>query len=368
MSVKVSWRKDRERWQVEYHLDGQRKRPLFRERTKADDHARKIRLGLKPEDRECISIFDAGQKYFHAESVRKNPKSRTNDKRYINLLFHFMTYERGIERLNSIELEDMEAFRLWLESTKEFDDKPMDMGPSSINRCLRVLKRFFLKFIHWKEITENPCQYLEYLDSVENPRPVMTGPQHVLTLEQCPDYLKPVVRFMYLTGSPASVIARLKWSDIDFERGAMTVTRKKGRKAQTIRTQVPVAQDTLALLAMLRDLWPQFEGGAVFRDANGRPLLADRITREGNEARVRAGVGDGVTLYGLRHGLASDMTAANVATEIVRQALAHRSITTTQNYANKVSLKIVSGALESVRGGDLVATDKNGLRQQGAGF
>src|SRR5690606_13083337 len=114
MSVKVSYRKDRKRWEVRYFLNGQRKRPLFLEKREAENFARKIRLGLTPESKDSITIDEAGKKYYESDSQRKSKKSRANDRRYINLLHYFMTVERGIERLGSIELEDMEAFRDWL--------------------------------------------------------------------------------------------------------------------------------------------------------------------------------------------------------------------------------------------------------------
>jgi integrase len=73
-------------------------------------------------------------------------------------------------------------------------------------------------------------------------------------------------------------------------------------------------------------------------------------------------------MYSLRHALASDLTNANVATEIVRQAMGHASIQTTQRYANKGGLQAVANALTQVRGGSLVAVSENGLRTQEEDF
>lgn len=363
-SVRIEFRKDRKKWQVTYYLEGVRKRPLFRTELEAQNFARKIRLGLSPESEDSITIEDAGKKYFFSESVKKNPKSRSNDRRYINLHFHFMTYERGIERLGSVELEDMEAFRDWLPLLTTYDQKPVSMAPSTVNRCLRVMKHFYKRHIQWKNIKESPCVYLEFLDAPEKDRPMMTGEQYLATLEKAEVWFKPILTFTFLTGTPPSCIARLTWDDVDLNRRTYSILRKKGAKARWKRIPMVMADPTFQLLVAIRNQSRLI--GHVFRDPEGRPMLADRISRIANDCRRAAGI-EGVTFYGLRHALASDMTSAGIATEIVRQAMGHQSIATTQRYANKVALKSITGALESVRGGSLVANDEMERRQRGAG-
>jgi hypothetical protein len=170
MSVKIEFRKDRQKWQVTYYLAGQRKRPLFDEKPEAQDFARKIELGLSPEPQDTITIAQASREYFDRVSCKKNPKSKSNDKRYFNLQEHFMFSERGIERLGTVRLEDMEAFRDWLLTGPLYLDEKVEMGPSTVNRCIRVLKSFYRKHVQWKNIGESPCLYLDPLDSVPRER------------------------------------------------------------------------------------------------------------------------------------------------------------------------------------------------------
>lgn len=352
-NLKIEWREDRKRWQVTYYLDGRRKRPLFEEKPEALNFKRKIELGLAPESKDTITLEESGRKYFDMVSEKKSAKSKSNDKRYINLQFHFMTAVRGIERLGTVRLEDMQSFRDWLTVQREFDDKPMNMGPSSINRCLRTLSAFYIQHVRWGDLASNPCEYLEMLPVDENSRAAMSGEQYLKTLEKAQGWLKPVLQFMYLTGAPAICVERLRWEDVDLVKRVYSTMRKKGPRAKIKRVYQKMSAETFALLVMLRNAWPVAEG-SVFRDSEGTPLLADRVTREGNST-IRAANVHGVTLYGLRHALASDLTTAGVATEIVRQAMGHGSISTTQRYANKNGNPAVARALESVRGGSLVA-------------
>lgn len=364
MSIRIKWREDRKRYEVDYFFNGKRRRPLFLEKPEAENFKRKLELGLKPEDQLSITLNEAGQKYFEKVSKRKSKGSQRNERRYINLQYHFMTYERGIERLSSVRLEDMESFRDWLVVQKEYDDKPMNMGPKTINRCLAVMKHFYVQHIRWKNIKETPCQFLEFLQADDKDRAAATGEQYLAALEKAPDWFKAAFQFMYLTGAPSSCLERMVWNDVDFENRIYVMLRKKGKLAKWKRIPMRMTDIVFSLFILLRNKWPDVEG-PVFRDAEGRPLTSDRMGKAGTKAFTAAGH-KGITNYCMRHALASDMTAANIATEIVRQAMGHSSISTTQRYANKLPAQPIVSAIDSVRnsGGKVVA---NAAKEQRIG-
>lgn len=368
MSVKVSFRKERGKHQVTYWVGGKRKRKLFTEEIKADQFARKMGLGLQPEG-ESIPISDAVKRYYETESEKKSRNSKINDKRYFNLMYHYMTVERGIERIGTIELMDLEDFRDWLLGLKEYDGKEMSMGPNSVNRCMRVLRHFFKKCVRWKFIQHSPAMYLEFLVVDHKEEPKMTGEEFQAVAAWLVGselaWFLPTFCFARLTGAAGSSIARMDWTDVDFTGRAYWILRKKGQEKKWKRTRLPMTNQIFALLVEIRNQWPAVEG-FVFRDSVGNPLTADRICKVGNRAIRSAGV-VGKTMYSMRHALASDMTAAGIPTEVVRQAMAHASITTTQRYAGKVDLRVIEGAINSVRGGSVVAEQGNEPRQEVAG-
>jgi site-specific recombinase XerD len=355
MSVKIEYRKDRLRWQVTFYYDGQRRRRLFASELEARNFSRKIQLGISPEAATSTTVEEAIKKYYESVSFRKNKNSKINDKRYLNLLFHFMTEERGIEHLKTVQLDDMEAFRDWLPLQTEYDGKPMKMGSSTVNRLLRVIKHFFRKHVQWKTIVESPCYHLELLEAEENARPPMTKDQFLKSFEAAPQWFKPVFRFIYLTGAPPSCVERLVWSDVDFSSKTIWLTRKKGSKAKWKRVPIPMIDEAHALLLEQRAIYPE---GNVFRNESGTKLDAHWCSSTGNKAIKRAGL-KGVTLYGLRHALATELTEANVATELVRQALGHSSISTTQKYLKNIQNKTLVAAVSGVRGGLVAVTAPN---------
>jgi len=369
MSVTVSFRKDRNRYRVNYYLaDGTRKKRLFVERSAAEKFAESVSLGKQPEDEDSITIDQAGKKYFQSESVRKDPKSRSNEKLYINLHHFYMTEVCGHAYLSSVSLSDLEGFREWLPTLTEqpwqnecpeikgelLPRKKMRWGPKTVNRCLAIMKHFYRRHVQWKSIPSNPTEYLELMDAEDVIRPAMSADQFDLMLAKIrpqDQWAVRPLRFMYLTGSPAICVQRLNRTDVNFPDRTYSTLRKKGRKAKWKRSYFGMTDEVFAEFVAAINEWPD-QDGAVFRDFGGRRILADRLTEIGNDAIRAAGL-KGITLYGLRHALATDLTEANVATEKVRQAMGHASIATTQRYANKVSLRSVALDIQSVRGARL---------------
>lgn len=351
MSVKLVFRKDRNKWQVTYWIEGKRKRPLFDEKSEALNFARKAELGLdESRDRKSITIDSAIKSYYADHTlIKKGKVSHTTDKRYFNLLFHFLTEVRGLEYLKSVKLQDLETFQVWLGEQMSYDGKPMKMGPATVNRAFNSIRHLFKKHVQWGSIDASPAICLDRLNAEENQRRAMTSDEFVLALKKAPEWFKPVFTFIHLCGTPPSCIERLTWEDVDFAGCKYTIKRMKGREGKLKRISLPLTDAAAVILLELRS---RYKDGvlAVFRNEDGHPLNADRCSKVGNDAIRSAGL-SGVVLYGLRHGLATDLTNANVSIEIVRQALGHASITTTQRYVKQLKSETLTNALSIVRGG-----------------
>lgn len=346
-SIKVKFRADREKWQVSYWCDRKRKRPLFVTKQEAENFARKLSKGITPDQSDSIPLSEAIQTY--SDEVSKKKASSANDTRYFNLMFHFMTEIRGIDLLGEVRLQDLEAFQSWLLETKSVGDESLNMGPSTVNRAFHSIRHFFKKHIQWGNISESPCLYLDNLETEENERRAMTSDEFSLALKHCPEWFKAPFTFIHLTGAPPSCIERLEWSDVDFESRTYRMRRRKGPKAKWKVYQHQMTDAVYSLLLAQRSRFVD-ASPAVFRNETGGPLLADWCSKVGNASIKAAGLKD-VTLYCLRHGLATDLTNANVATEIVRQVMGHASITTTQRYAKRAKSDVLKNALTLVRGG-----------------
>lgn len=115
---------------------------------------------------------------------------------------------------------------------------------------------------------------------------------------------------------------RLKWQDIDFQRGYVTLSKPKGGVTRT----VPVSDKALDVLRSL-----QVSTEYVFPGKAG-----PRTSFKGPWERIRkaAGLSQDFRLHGLRHHFASALVSSGVDLTVVRELLSHKDISTTQRYSH----------------------------------
>jgi site-specific recombinase XerD len=344
MSVNVKFRIDRNKWQVTCWQNGKRKRPLFETEQEARNFARLVMAGALPK-KSSITIELACKEYFDEVSKHKSRTSKCNDRRYLNLLIHFLTEERGLTYLEDVKLQDLEAFQHWSLETKRIGDDPLDWSEVTVNRAFNTIRHVFKKHVQWGKLANTPCACLDDLEGIENERRPLTHEEAIAALEHSPKWFRPALAFIHLTGAPPSCVERLTFKDIDFVKRKFWLLRKKGRKVRRIEFQM--IEPVFEILMRQKN---RFDVGPVFRNKSGAKFNADWISDVGNAAIDRAGLPEDAYLYGLRHSLASDMVNANVSLEIIRAALGHADIKTTQRYA-KAESATVSSALTLVRGG-----------------
>jgi integrase len=383
--MSVTWRADRKKWQVSITVNGRRRRilrTLKKDALDIEKTAKLNALGLAPvEELARVEIGAAFGEYHTQESKpRKSAACVSNDEWYFNLANHFLTSERGLDFVDQIGLQDLEALQKWLlleqnlgpETEGGFDRIKPAWSASSVNRAFHTYKHFFNKMCAWGKLEKNPAQYLSSLpeaavkresmtpaiyDQVMNYRAMIIDKETeepildkmgALQFHVTPDWFKDVLEFIYGLGPRGSSVERFGWPDVNFKERWLELETKKGAKALTKKIRLPMTDRMFALLIRVRNKWPEATG-AVFRYDDGRPVKADRISKVGNRLIKLCGHAE-VDLYGSRHGLASDLINAGVPIEVVRQLLGHSSTKTTQNYTKGTSMETLANALKLVRG------------------
>jgi len=132
------------------------------------------------------------------------------------------------------------------------------------------------------------------------------------------------IRLLLLTGARRDEILTLRWSEVDFERGALRLADSKtGAKA------IPLGPAALALLAGA----PRLEGNpyVIPGHRSGGRLVG--LFRPWVRIRERAELG-GLRLHDLRHSFASIGAAAGLGLPILGSILGHKSHATTARYAH----------------------------------
>jgi integrase len=162
-----------------------------------------------------------------------------------------------------------------------------------------------------------------------------------------------LMRLALCTGMRRGELFKLKWADIDFERGYITIRGPKGGKDQTIPLN-QVARNVL-------ENHPRDESPYVFPGRGGKQRTD--IKKPVNRIKARAGLpADFRPLHGLRHVYASMLASSGqVDLYTLQKLLTHKSAGMTQRYAH---LRDDALRRASDLAGDLIGQAMSGKRPQ----
>jgi len=197
-----------------------------------------------------------------------------------------------------------------------------------------VLQSAFRQAVRWKMLAEDPCV------GVDLPR-MKRREMEALSVEECRRFLAvaretewfALYALARTTGMRPSEYLGLKWSDIDWHRGAASICRtiqhsKAGwlfddTKRKRSRRVVKLRDFVLKALTGLRNTQPvatdtgcQVEHDLIFRSGTGSPLRQRNVKREFRSLLEAAGIRP-IRLYDLRHTAATLAVAAGVSVKVI---------------------------------------------------
>jgi integrase len=214
----------------------------------------------------------------------------------------------------------------------------------SIRYTHAVVRSALRQAVRWQLLLNDPTEGVQL---PRQPRREM----RVLTTEQARTFLKVALTTPYgcvfalalTTGMRPSEYLALKWEDIDWERGMVSVVRtlEKGsgcwRFAETKRARSRrVVKLQNWVLNLLKDLRSARAQGAtsdippdavdlVFATASGQPINEDYLVKKRFKPILRqAGLSD-IRLYDLRHTAATLALTVGVPPKVVSEQLGHAS-------------------------------------------
>lgn len=145
-----------------------------------------------------------------------------------------------------------------------------------------------------------------------------------------------MILFTYRHGLRASEVCDLKLADIDLKAGSVSIRRLKGSLSQVQPLYQHRGQPLLDEMAALR-AWlktrPADGSDFLFTSQKGGRLDRTQFFRIFRVCAETAGLPTQKRHpHVLKHSLASHLVAGNVNLALIRQALGHRSITSTMQY------------------------------------
>jgi integrase/recombinase XerD len=233
--------------------------------------------------------------------------------------------------LHQVEPHDLAAY---------FAERHADTKPSSANRRLSVLKRFYQLALRQKQVAADPC--LKMASAKQPQRFVHTlTEQQVEALLAAPDVATPLglrertmLELMYASGLRVSELVGLKLVELSLNDGVLRVTGK-GSKTRL----VPFGQEARRWIERyLKDARGVILDGqvddALFVTARGGPMTRQMFWVLIKKHAARADITGPLSPHTLRHAFATHLLNHGADLRVVQLLLGHADISTTQIYTH----------------------------------
>ena len=265
--------------------------------------------------------------------------------------------EQGLAK-NSLDAyrRDLKLFAGWLEAKRPqrasllavqpediaayFAERHEDTRPSSANRRLSVLKRFYGLALRRHQIAQDPC--LKMASAKQPLRFVHTlSESQVEALLAAPDISTPLglrertmLELMYASGLRVSELVALKLVEVNLNDGVLRITGK-GSKTRL----VPFGQEArLWLERYLKDARGIILNGqvddALFVTGRGGPMTRQMFWILIKKHALKAGIKGPLSPHTLRHAFATHLLNHGADLRVVQLLLGHADISTTQIYTH----------------------------------
>lgn len=252
--------------------------------------------------------------------------------------------ERGITTTHDVSRAVVLRYQRWLFYCRRGNGKPI--GFSSQHQALVSIRSFFRWLSKNALIDANPAA------DIELPRVEKRLPKHVLTVAEVEAVLagidldgdmgvrdRAIIEVLYSTGMRRMELVHLKLTDIDDDRGTVTIRQGKGKRDRTI----PIGDRATAWVrkyveALRPSLVVEPDEGWLFLTREGEALSLNWLSRMVHEHVNNAEIGKRGSCHLFRHTMATLMLEGGADIRFIQEMLGHASVSTTQIYT-QVSIR-----------------------------
>jgi integrase len=276
-------------------------------------------------------------------SVKPRVRPRTYDD-YVSLMTRYIREPLGAIKL--AELRPIDIQKVYLSMQER------ELSPRVIRYTHAVLSSALKQAVKWDMLHRNPASSVDLPRMVRKEMKAMSPTEASRFLEAVKDTRQyALFNFALTTGMRPQEYLGLKWSDIDFEKGAATVRRaivwkrEKGGgwafaepKTPRSRRTIPLPASTVkALLEHKRQQGIQRlrtgsewqDHGLVFPTSIGTPYTLSSLTNKWLKPALAKAELTGFSLYSLRHTHATLLLANGENAKVASERLGHSTIVLT---------------------------------------
>jgi integrase len=235
------------------------------------------------------------------------------------------------------------------------EPKPPGLDSKTLRNIHAAIRTALEDAVALKYIKYNPAAAIKPPKLERKQRAVWTPAQTQAFLRAVSgDRLKALFLIELTTGMRRGHLCGLKWSNVDLDRGAITLsdsrivlhgkpTDKRGGKTANADKTIAIDTRTVEALRRWRELQdtirtlrgPDYEGGElIFTTEMGRPLNPQNLVDLVEKFAAAAGV-PRITFHDLRHTYATAALEGGVAMKVVSERIGHSNVSfTMQTYAH----------------------------------
>lgn len=304
-------------WYIDFTYRGQRIRESIGPSRKLAESViakRKVEIAEgkfldKRKEPDPIKFYDFAKEYLQWAKANKKPSTYRGDLSTMRRLNN--EFETHIfQEITTWQIEKYKAKR------KE------EVKPATVNRELALLKHMFSKAIEWGKCKENPGKKVKPLKG-EVKRLRFLMPEEIRTLlSNCPEHIKPIVTIALHTGMRRSELLNLKWDQINFDQGFISILDTKNHE----RRDIPMNETVKEILRGI-----DRRGDYVFCNGSGKVFATIRKSFE--TALKKSGI-ENFRFHDLRHTFASNLVMEGVDIMTVKELMGHKTLEMTLRYAH----------------------------------
>jgi integrase len=197
--------------------------------------------------------------------------------------------------------------------------------PATVNRMMCRLRHMFNRAVEWELLDESPMRRIRFLRENNARLRYLSVEECGKLLDACrADNMRGIITVALHAGMRLGEILDLKFQDLDFTNGVLTVRDSKNSESRHIPMDSTVT-------ALLKRTQPVANCDYVFPNAAGKHW--DYSHEPFRNVRKRAGLVD-LHFHDLRHTFASQWMMNGGDLYALRGILGHKSIAMTQRYAH----------------------------------
>ncbi len=153
-----------------------------------------------------------------------------------------------------------------------------------------------------------------------------------------------ILEFMYATGVRVSEVTKMKFGDLDLERGLCYVRQGKGRKDRATLISQNLVRE------IMKNCGNKKSSDYIFTTVSGNNYSVRIVQKIVSHAAQKSGFTKNISAHSLRHSFATHLLESGTDIRYIQRLLGHQKLETTQIYTrvSSDSLSRIANPLDSL--------------------